>query len=78
MDKIPNLELLQLGGIHPRNSNTIFKAYQFKSKVQSCEGPARFVLGYIQETKVIGSVEFKCYLKSLLDGGLPSKQNLQQ
>ena len=43
------------------------KRFVFKAKVQAYEGPARFVMGFIQDTKVLGSSKFKTYLKSLLD-----------
>lgn len=41
------------------------KRFVFKAKVQAYEGPARFVMGFRQDTDVTGSVEFIEYLQQL-------------
>jgi hypothetical protein len=41
------------------------KRFVFKAKVQAYEGPARFVKGFSQDTEVIGSEDFKNYIKSV-------------
>ena len=41
------------------------KRFVFKAKVQAYEGPARFVKGFSQDTEVIGSEDFKSYVKSI-------------
>jgi hypothetical protein len=41
------------------------KRFLFKAKVQAYEGPARFVKGFSQDTEVIGSEDFKNYIRSV-------------
>ena len=41
--------------------------FVFSARVQAYEGPARFVMGFIQDTHVVGSEEFKAYLRALID-----------
>ena len=41
------------------------KRFLFKAKVQAYEGPARFVMGFRQDTVVTGSLEFIEYLQQL-------------
>ena len=39
------------------------KRFVFKAKVQAYEGPARFVMGFWEDIQILGSTEFKDYVK---------------
>ncbi len=40
--------------------------YYFKANVQSFKAPGRFVMGFLEEIEVIGSIAFKRYIESLV------------
>jgi proteasome accessory factor C len=40
--------------------------YYFKANVQSFKAPGRFVMGFLEEIQVIGSIEFKRYIQRIV------------
>jgi predicted DNA-binding transcriptional regulator YafY len=45
-------------------------SYQLAAKVQSFQAPGRFVLGFIEDVKVVGSVEFNRYINRIIKKNL--------
>ena len=40
--------------------------YYFKANVQSFKAPGRFVMGFLEDIQMIGSIEFKRYIKRIV------------
>jgi len=40
--------------------------YYFKANVQSFKAPGRFVMGFLEDIQVLGSIEFKHYIKKVV------------
>ena len=41
--------------------------YYFKANVQSFKAPGRFVMGFLEDIQVIGSIEFKRYIQRIVN-----------
>ena len=41
--------------------------YYFKANVQSFKAPSRFVMGFLEDIQVIGSIEFKRYIQRIVN-----------
>jgi hypothetical protein len=40
--------------------------YYFKANVQSFKAPGRFVMGFLEDIQVLGSIEFKRYIQRIV------------